>query len=264
MQSFARTSTAGSWIFAQVMQAGRFGHSHAYHLEHGDLTLTHLSSDGRLILSWMYLKGFGHGEAISVQPAHPGLWVWLGAVSRQGPGANPDGFGTKIARFKWEAGKTITPSSPGVRLYNPHPGTWRNSVSISPGGGLIAARFLNDDGTAATDIYNLADFLARRYEPVLRIPRPPAAGVGQGWALLPSGDRIGWLTGTAYSESNPPPGNTKLTVYDAGGVISQTAITAGLGLTWREPEGLQSIGGQICYGFASGPSDARRASIFCQ
>lgn len=264
MQSFARTSPAGTWITAQVMQEGRFRRSHAYHLAHGDLTLTHLSANGRSVLSFMYLRGFGHGEAISVQAAHPGLWIWIEAVSRQGPDASVDGFGTKIARFRWEPGRAITPTSSGVKLYDPHPGTYRNAPSVSPGGGLIAARYMLGDGTSATDVYVLSEFLAHRYTPILHIPRPHAPGTGQGWALMPKGDSIAWLTGDHYSPGNPPPGDTKLTIYGPDGVISQTPITSGLSLTWREPEGVQSIGGRLCYGFASGPATGRRASVYCQ
>jgi hypothetical protein len=262
MQSFARTSAAGTWITAQVMQDGRLGRSHAYHLRHGDLTLTHLSADGHQILSWMYLKGFGHGESISVQAAHPGLWIWTEAVSRQGPDEFPDGFGTQIARFRWAAGRTITPTSAGVRLFDPHPGTWRNAPSIS--GGFIAARYMLSNGTAAADVYTLGDFLNHRFTPVLHLPRPQPPGTGQGWALLPTADRIAWLTGDHYSAANPPPGDTKLTIYGTSGIISQEAILDGLGLSWREPEGVQATGGQLCYGFASGPADGRRASVYCQ
>jgi hypothetical protein len=266
MQGFARTGPTGSWITTQVMQTGRFGLSHAYHLAHGDLTLTHLSATGKTVFSWMYLRGFGHGQVISLQPRDGGgFWVWAEAVSKQGPGGDPNGFGTQIARFKWVAGRTITPTSAGVRLYDPHPGTWRNSAQLSPGGGQIAVHYTSGDGGAATDVYGLEDFLAHRYNPVLHIPHP--AGLppyGQGWALMPTGDRIAWYTGTAYSAASPPPGNTRITVYGTGGVISQTFITDGLGLTFREPEGIQVIGGRLCYGFASGPASGRRASVYCQ
>jgi hypothetical protein len=243
------------------MQDGRFGQSHTYHLQHGDLTLTHLDGGGR-IMSWMYLLGFGHGETISVQAAHPGLWIWVEAVSARGPTAFADGFGTQIARFRWQAGATIRPLSPGVELYNPNPGTFHNAPSLRLADGLVAARYMTADAHEHTAVYELGGFLAHRYVPVRVLDRPSYPGTGQGWALMPGGETIARLTGDHYSPANPPPGDTQLTIYDAGGIVSQEPILDGLDLSWREPEGVQPAAGQICYGFASGPATGRRASIY--
>jgi hypothetical protein len=230
-------------------------------MAHGDLTLTHLGADGH-IMSWMYLFGFGHGEAISVQAAHPGLWIWVEAVSRQGPTSNPDGWGTRIARFKWQAGRSITPDSPGVQVYNPHPGTYRDAPSVA--GDLVAARYMGSDLVTHYAVYQLTDFLARNYVPLRVIGHPAVGGTGQGWALMPGGEQIAWLSGDHRSATNPPPGNTFLTIFGKAGVVSRTFINDGQGLTWREPEGVQPIAGQICTGFASGPSTHRLASIYCR
>jgi hypothetical protein len=260
MQAFARPSATGSWYFAQVTEGGRFGQSHDFHLAHGDLTLTHLAADGTRVLSWMFLRGFGHGVSIATELDDGGAWIWIEAVSANDPdGVNPDGFGTKVARFRWKAGATITAAA--VALYDPHPRTLRNGPSLA--GPLVAARYTTLDGEHATDVYGKAAFLARDFsEPLAHLPKPPGMGTGQGWRLLPGGDRIALLTGDAYSPSNPPPGNATMTIYDAAGVVSSEHLTAGAALTWHEPEGVAIIGGRLCYGLASGDAGARRATVY--
>jgi hypothetical protein len=261
MQGFARTSPDGSWIFTQVMQDGRFGQPSGYHHAHGDLTLTHVGEDGTRILSWMYLRRFGHGQSIAIQHAHPGLWIWLEAAAVQDPGG-PDAFGTRIARFRWDAGRTITPQSAGVELYDPNPGTSLNAPAIT--GSLIATQYRDGAGAAAVAVYPLASFLARNYTPLTRIPRPDPPGISQGWGLLPDGVSVIWLTGTRTSSANPPPGNTLLTAYDATGITGQVLVTDAPAMAWREPEGVHVSAGQVCYGFASGQPGAFRANVYCR
>jgi hypothetical protein len=260
MQGFTRTP-AGGWIFTQVMQEGRFGKPHDWHMTHGDLTLTRLDSSGT-ILSWMYLKGFGHGQGISVQSATSQPWIWIEAVSQQGPDDFPDGFGTQIARFKWHPGATINHATDGVHLYDPLPGNWRLSPCLA--GDLISVRYTTPSMAKRFAVYQVAGFLARDFTPLWTIDQPSVPGTPQGWALLPGGKQVAMLTGTAYSDTNPPPGNTFLTIFGKAGVVSRTFVNDGQGLSWREPEGVQAIGGRICYGFASGPADGRKASIYCQ
>jgi len=262
MQSFARTGPAGSWFFAQVMQEGRFGQSHAYHLEHGDLTLTHVSADGTRRLSYMYLRGFGHGEAMSVQWANPGIYVWIEAVSVQGPTDFADGFGTEIARFKWQPRATITPWSAGVRLFDPEPGQYRVAPGVDAGHNLITVRWMTAASVTSYSAYRLDAFTAGNFTPLYTIAAPPAPGTGQGWAMIPGGGSIAWLTGDHTSSSNPLPGDTLLTTFGAS--AGQLFLADSPGMTWREPEGVQFLSGQACNGWASGTSAARRANIWCR
>jgi hypothetical protein len=259
MQGFARTSPDGTWIFAQVTQDGRFGRSEDWHHAHGDLTLTHVSEDGTRVLSWMYLKGFGHGQSVAITHAHPGLWIWLEAVAEP---SGADAFGTRIARFKWSAGKTITPTSAGVELYDPNPGTSLNAPAIA--GSLIAAQYRDTAGGVHVAVYPVAGFLARNYTATVRLTRPEPPGTSQGWGLLPGGTQVVWLTGTRTTGANPPPGNTFLTTWDAGGVTGQQLVTDAPGMAWREPEGVHIGGGLVCYGFASGEPGAHRANVYCR
>jgi hypothetical protein len=262
MQSFARTGATGSWFFAQVMQEGRFGQSHAYHLARGDLTLTHVSADGTRRLSYMYLRGFGHGEAISVQWANPGIYIWIEAVSVQGPTSFPDGFGTKIARFRWAPRATITPYSAGVRLFNPRPGEYRVAPSVDVRHNLITVRWMTAASVTSYSAYRLDAFTAGNFTPLYTIAAPPAPGTGQGWAMIPGGGSADWLTGDHTSSSNPPPGDTLLTTF--GAATGQLFLADAPDMHWREPEGLQFLAGQVCNGWATGTSATRLANVWCR
>lgn len=259
MQSFAQARVGGDWVTAQVMQDNRFGQTHDFHAEHGDLTLTHMSTDGKRILSWMYLHGFGHGQSFSVQLAHPGFWIYTEAVSIQGPTSTTDGFGTSIARFKWAARHSILPTSEEVDIYNPHPGTFHNSPSVN--GSQIAVRYMTADKRLHVSIHDLADFLAHNYTPITTIDLPRMHGTNQGWTLLPM-MRIASLTGDPYSDSNPDPGDTILTVLDVNGIVELVPVMEARSLVWREPEGVHAEGDNVLNGFASGQAGARRANIY--
>jgi len=253
MQGLAHVPSGG-WVFSQISQDGRGGHDHAWHLAHGDLTLTRVTATGQ-ITGWMYLQGFGHGH-IAVQETATHLWVWSEAVAS-------GGYGTRLTRFTWQPGHTLTSSD--VTKYAPNPSGVRHSPSLDAAGGLVADRYTRG-GQITVAVYHLADFLRHSYPAIRRITQPsPAAGTSQGSAILPTGRRVAWLTGNAYSDSNPPPGNATLTIYGAGGVISRVLLTDGPGLSYREPEGVTVLAdGRVCYGFASGEPGARRASVYCQ
>jgi hypothetical protein len=262
MQAFARIP-GGGWIFTQVSQTGRAGHTAAWHAARGDLTLSHVTGDGGRVVGWMYLRGFGHGQSVSVQPATDGLWVWVEAVSVRGPGANPNGYGTQVARFRWRPGATITPWTAGVELYDPVPGAVHVSPSLSLADELAAVRYMTADSKIHVAVYPLAAFLARDYTPAAVIDEPPPGGTVQGWALLPGGQQVALLTGTATTAANPPPGDTRILTYGADGLISAEPVTAAPGLPWREPEGIQPApGGAVLSGFASRRRLGRVANIY--
>lgn len=267
LQSFARQGVgAGSWFFAQVMQDGRFGETHDYHLRHGDLTLTRVTVDGSSQISYMYLRRFGHGVSMSIEgdPAG-GVFVWIEAAAVQGPTASPDAWGTKVARVKWVNGATRWPSSAGVDLFDPFPSAYHVGPSLDVAASLITVRHMASDMSMSYTVFDLDAFKAGDYSsPLADIPtiRPP--GPGQGWGMMPGGQSIAILTGRNTSAANPPPGDTELTTFDATGrVLYQKRLVDLPDLQWREPEGVQpfAMPGVVCNGWGSGPSTARVASI---
>lgn len=263
MQSEARTSATGTWIIAQVTQSGRRGLTQAQHGAAGDLTLSHVS--GGKTVSWMYLRGFGHGESVAVQPSARGFWVWAEAKSTLSHTPFPgDAFGTRVARFRWRAGATIWPSSRGVQVFDPVPGSYYVTPSLDLADGLIGIRYMDAAGAVHVVTYGLGQFTARHYEPVTSITLPPPPGTDQGWALLPGGKTVAVLTGDHYTAANPAPGDTVITWYGSSGAVTASAADqVAASLSYREPEGLTVAGGSLCSGFTSGGSSARRASVYC-
>lgn len=265
MQGFA-AAPGPSWIFSQLTQDGRAGLTGAQHAARGDITLTRAGPAGK-IWGWMFLSGFGHGISVAVQPRPGGFWVWTETAAVPDVHDPAHGYGTKIARFAWAPGATLSMSSPGVEVFGPNPGATHQTVSLDLAHGLIAERYVSVTlGVPRIAVYRLADFTAHTYPALRRITVPPsvAAQTSQGWAILPGGTEVAYLTGDPYTGTNPPPGNAELTVFGAGGVVSVTPLTEGAGLVYREPEGVTVAAGRLCHGFASGPAGARRASIYCR
>ena len=83
------------------MQAGRVlpGATRPYtgteRSTNGDLCITRLGWGGTII-GGMYLKGFGHGVSIGVEPADTSACLWTETDSV--PDGSDTDFGTKIAR----------------------------------------------------------------------------------------------------------------------------------------------------------------------
>jgi hypothetical protein len=266
MQSMARTSATGSWMIAQVSQSGRGNRTTAQHAAAGDMTVSHVSAAGTQVLSYMYLRGFGHGESIGITAASPGLYLWAESnatlTNTPFPG---DAFGTRIARIKWAAGTTVTPSSPTVKVYNPLPGNYYLTPSIDADDNLIGVRYMDPAGGVHVAVYDLDAFTAGAFTPLRTIDLPAPPGTDQGWALLPGGDTVAVLTGDHYTDTNPSPGNTKITWYDSSGAVTaQSADLVNPGMVFREPEGLTVAGGVLYSGFTSGNSPDHRANIYSQ
>jgi hypothetical protein len=82
------------------------------------------------------------------------------------------------------------------------------------------------------------------------------------------------LEGSGYGTSGsvPPTGNTHITCVDwaTGAIVDRQLVTDGADLDYREPEGMaiqvpdvtRPERARLCFGFASGPTGARRANVF--
>jgi hypothetical protein len=247
MQSMAWDGQA--WIFAQLQQDGRGGRTAAWHSAHGDLTLTRTGPAGGR-LGYMFLDGFGHGVSIDAQRDSGGVWVWTETAA-------VGGYGTRIARFRWQPGLTLTPGQ--VQQYAPEPGGTHQTPSLVSG--LAGVRYTGTDGRGHVAVYSYTGFTARRYAAVRNIPQPPLPGTFQGWSLLPAGAGVAWLSGD--SASTPPGNMTVTTTDDSGTVVSRDLVTVDAGLVFREPEGLTVKDGHLCAGIAYGEFGAKRANVYC-
>lgn len=235
----------------------------------GDLCVTRLSASGQP-RGHMFLRGFGHGVSLGVEPSASGVFLWTESQ------AHPrTGYGTAITRFAFRDGAVLDSDHPGLRHHRPVPGSLANQPSVD----MAARRVMVSHWTVPAHgsrrqwyaVYGMDNFLAGRYAPLHTAPQRGrgAAETFQGCVLY--GDRVYQLAGNAYtpaSGANPPRsgGNTRVTVVElrGGRAPAPRRITAGAGLVYREPEGLavrRSGGPRLCVGFAAGGSRARTLAI---
>ncbi|GAA3543602.1 hypothetical protein GCM10022419_024730 [Nonomuraea rosea] len=226
----------------------------------GHLCVTKLSLTGT-VLGHMYLMGFGHGVQIGVEPSGASAYLWTetdgisdGATSR----------GSKLARFKFTDGQTLTTSSSALAKYSLVAGATNTTCAIDPSTNRLVMRYV--DGSAfRIAAYELASVTAGAPQKLYDIAQPTGLGTFQGYAAY--GNFVYLLTGNSYDLS-PPPGNTYLTCLDlrTGEQVQRAHSVAGQSLDFREPEGMavQIVSGapRLCLGLASGVAGARKASIF--
>jgi hypothetical protein len=203
---------------------------------HGDLVITKWSLTGT-VLGKMYVKGFGRGEAMGVEPSGADSYLWLesDAVSDDGV----DGYGTKIARFKFVDNTVLLNSSTSSTFtkYTPMTGVDRVSVNVDMVYGILTMRY-RSGGTFHYKAYNLATFKTGTFTQVATV-NEPTMGTFQGFATF--GSFLYLLEGTQYSTSNPSPtGNTRLRSVNlyTGNEINNQLTTAGSSLLYRYPGGL--------------------------
>ncbi|MFF9625664.1 teichoic acid biosynthesis protein C [Streptomyces griseosporeus] len=229
--------------------------------EAGDLCISHLDFQGNYV-SYMHLNGFGHGVAFGVSPSGTSSYLWVEAD------ANANGYGTKLARIKYVAGTTLDSSDTSIVKYAPIAGAAEYTCSIDPVYNRMIVRY-HMNGAKHIAVYNLADANAGDFSnPLANFPQPTISGTAQGYTLY--GSYMYFMTGDAYSSTNPDPGNTYLYSINinTGQIVQGPTLTkAGSTLVYREPEGLaiyRTDAGEsrLFLGFASGVEGDRRSSIF--
>ncbi|RVX45729.1 hypothetical protein EDD27_8543 [Nonomuraea polychroma] len=255
LQSFAFDNVNGH-IYAVQLKNGA-GSAAA-----GDLCLTKLSLTGT-VLGHMYLRGFGHGVQIGVEPAGTSAYLWTETDAVRDSTGNA--WGRRLARFKFVNGRTLTPSSSGLTKYAPISGATSTTCAIDPSTNRLIMRYRNS-GAPRYAVYSLAELKAGAPRKLHDVAQPSGLGVFQGYTAY--GNYLYLLDGTAYSGSNPAPGNAHLTCVDlrTGAKVQRSLTQAGKSLDYREPEGLavQIVSGRprLCLGLASGVAGARKVSIF--
>jgi hypothetical protein len=234
--------------------------------QQGDLTLTQLDLEGNE-LGYMFLKGFGHGVQIGVETVGgiPYLWTETSAVTE-----GSSGWGTQIARFPFENGKILNPSSPELETFRLVEGADRTTVNIDAAHGLLTMRY-RKDGAFHFIVYNLEEVKQSKFNPIADVLQP-AVGTFQGFASY--GQYLYLLEGSSYGSSGSvePTGNTYITAVDllTGEVEDKQLISAGSDLTFREPEGMSIFipdikhpqKARLNFGFASSFTPSRLANIY--
>ncbi|MFI6898210.1 teichoic acid biosynthesis protein C [Streptomyces sp. NPDC050256] len=197
IQSFGYDNANGHIYLAQVTQGGLklAGESavvsSADRNRRGDLTLTKWDMSGNT-LGYMYLRNFGHGMSIGVEPvgstAH--LWTEVDGQEVVDPTDKTkiSSRGNRLARFPFVNGQVLDSSSSTLAKYTPVPGTTTYTASVDPVYGRLAIRFRDTDGVMKFQVHDLD--LAR-----LNIWSKPLASVSErsfaaipGWPLTTYGN----------------------------------------------------------------------------
>ncbi|WP_459755300.1 phage baseplate protein [Streptomyces sennicomposti] len=267
---------------AQVTQAGRqlVGESapvsSAERNRRGDLTITKWDMDGNT-LGYMYVRGFGHGANIGVEPVGSSACLWMEAdgVEVKDKKGNISSRGTRLARFPFVNGQVLDTTSPTLAKYTPVPGSTHNSGTIDPVYGRLAIRYKDTDKVYKYQIHDLD--LARLgifSEPLATISEPSLTAL-PGWPLTMYGDPylqgyavvgryLYMLHGNSYGFSQDIDGSGQEVVISQPGVgntflssvnlatgafdpappvpfdedVNPLHTTAAYSLSFREPEGL--------------------------
>lgn len=213
----------------------------------------------------MYLNGFGHGVSFGAQGVGADTYLWTEVE------ANGNGYGKKLARFKWKNGSTLSKSSSSaLTKFTPIKGATEHTAFIDQISNRLIVRYNKDGKHIAAFDLNAAtkgDFS----KPLVNFKQPGLdkfkSKVFQGYAVYGSYFYI--LTGTSYDASGGVVNSQVASIDMNTGKIVQgpTMTKAGVSLPFREPEGMavyKTKAGEVrlFLGFATGKSGDRRSSLF--
>ncbi|KAJ5294228.1 hypothetical protein PENANT_c028G07517 [Penicillium antarcticum] len=229
----------------------------------GDLCITQLDFDGNY-LGYMYLTGFGHGVSFGAQGGGSSSYLWTEVE------ANSNGYGKKLARFKFTSGTTLSSTSSLLKKFVPVSGATEHTCSIDPVNNRLIVRHQLSDGKHIA-VFDLDKATDGDFSSALANFKHPSlaskSDTFQGYAAY--GEYIYLLTGTSYDVAGGAVNSEVTSVnMNTGAVVQGPTLTkAGSTLTFREPEGLaiyQTVAGEVrlFLGFASGKARDRRSSLF--
>jgi hypothetical protein len=264
MQSFAFDDSNGVLYVAQVMQAGRqlAGESAPVsgtrRAVNGDVCISRVSYAGQL-LSWMYLRRFGHPIAIGVESVGPDSYLWLGTASA--PRASDGvGYGTRVGRVRYVPGAVVSYPSAAVEVHQPVQGATEVSVSLDALNRTLLVRCFAG-GPPRYLLYRLDAFRAGTYHPLYDVVETGITDVFQGHAHF--FEQVYRLEGRSGGVDVAP---THVSCVDlsTGKVVQRALTEAARSLTFREPEGLAVQGGppRLHLGFADGPGGPRHVALY--
>ncbi|ADD44138.1 hypothetical protein [Stackebrandtia nassauensis] len=269
MQSFGFDDTRDRVYLAQVMDAkGGPGD----HNKLGNLCVNQATVDGKVTGS-MYLRGFGHGVGIGVEPDADGVVVWVEGDAYDAGGDFT--FGRKIARVRFKAGADVKYADvPERDRFDPVPGATALTPALDLEYGRIGVKY-NEAGKVRFRVYDFAEFKNRNFTPLAEFDKPEDIAnrvYFQGWTLF--GRYLYTLEGSNWGNQGSvyPDGNVFLSSVDIEtGRMSQHSITrAAKFFKYREPEGMavrrrkpgDPRSAVIHFGLASGNKGDRLATLY--
>lgn len=229
----------------------------------GDLCITQLDFEGNYV-GYMHLEGFGHGVSFAAEAEDSSTYLWTEID------ADDDGYGTKLTRFKFTSGTTLSSESEDLSRIEPVPDATLYTCSLDPVNDNLVVRYGLEDGKHIA-VFAIADAKEGDFSsPLADIPQPDIdvlADRFQGYAAY--GQYIYFLTGDSYDDSGGEL-NSQVSSVDmnTGKVAEGPVMTkAGSTLNFREAEGMaiyQTADGEVrlFLGFASGEPGDRRSNLF--
>jgi len=270
MQSFAFDNRNRRLFVAQLQP-----NKHRDADVHGDLCINQLDFHGNR-LGHMHINDCGHGVSFGVEPIGPASVLWIEADAEKG--ADDHGWGTKLARVPYTAGKTIS-SVDVAQKFQPRPGLDRITCATDSYHKRMVVRY-RENGVFHYALYDIDDVASSGLSALPLYPpikQPAGLGTFQGYTVY--GDYLYMITGHSCGKGGSSEadkcqhGEADARVHSVdlrtGGSYRSAPTVAGLKrLTYnREPEGLavyvtRSGTPRLFLGFASGKRNGRVANIF--
>lgn len=227
----------------------------------GDLCVTQLDFEGNQ-LGYMYLTGFGHGVSFGAQAVGTSTYLWTEVE------ANGNGYGRRLARFKFTNGTTLANTSTALTKFTPVAAATEHTCSIDPVSNRLIVRY-HQNSAKHIAVYDLAAATNGNFTSPLANFAQPDLGTRKFQGYAAHGSYLYLLTGHSYPETGNVVDSEVTSVnMNTGAIVQGPLITnAGSTLTFREPEGLavyKTAGGEIrlFLGFASGEAGDRRSNLF--
>jgi hypothetical protein len=229
----------------------------------GDLWVTRTDLYGTELGS-MALWGFGHGVQIAVEPYEGEVYLWTEWQS------SDRGFGSRIGRFKFADGATLTRTDSRVEDRTP---TLANLVTnpqpaIDPYYDRLLVRFRDASGKARVVVFEMSDARAGRLGHDQRKAEWALPDRGTWGDAHPFQGFTGYGQFVYLLEGEGGVSTSYLTSIDLNSgarMHDRFGTTAGASLPHREPEGMAILldgGPRLAFGFSSGSAPDYRASIF--
>ncbi|MBO1333940.1 teichoic acid biosynthesis protein C [Streptomyces sp. VRA16 Mangrove soil] len=230
----------------------------------GDLCITQLDFDGNYV-GYMHLLGFGHGVSFGAQGVGSDTYLWTEVE------ANSNGYGTRLARFKFTNGQTLGTTSSLLSKYAPVSTANEYTCAVDPVNNRLIVRYnVSGDGKHIA-VYDLAKASNGDFSGTLADFKQPSlatkSATFQGYTAY--GQYLYVMTGDSYDVTNGVVNSEVTSINMNTGAVAQGPVitNAGSTLSFREPEGLaiyQTVDGEVrlFLGFASGVAGDRRSNLF--
>ncbi|WP_455402879.1 phage baseplate protein [Streptomyces bambusae] len=234
--------------------------------QYGDMCVTRLDFDGK-IRGHMYLRGFGHGISLGVEPSGRRTHLWI-----EGDADDETGYGRTVTRVPFRDGEVLDSTDDGVRHQEPLPGARATHPAVDLESRRVLVSF-REGPERRYAVYPMDKFRKGGHGPEHELADvwQRDGESFQGCALY--GDHIYQLTGSPYTDDegeNPPSGggNTYVAAINVqtGERAGRQLVTAAPDLEFREPEGIAVTlsGGrpQLCVGFSVKSGDRRKLTVY--